>query len=57
MDNLRDEIQKYLNTVGWSTVTLLVVEFETNRHDITMILAEMLAMQDVRIYDGEIVHV
>ena len=51
------EIQEYLNAVNWSTVTLLAVKFNVTRHTVLLALSEMLATQDVRIYDGEVVHV
>lgn len=57
IDEMQDKVQKYLNVVGWSTVTIIAAEFKTNRHNIVMVLAKMLAEQDVRIYGGEIVHV
>lgn len=52
-----DEIQRYLNRVGWSTVTILAEMFNITRHDVTVFLTFMLREQDVRIYDGEVVHV
>jgi len=54
---MTDKIQRYLNRVGWSTVTILAETFKITRQGVTMVLAEMLDKQDVRIYDGEIVHV
>jgi len=54
---MKEKIQKYLNAVGWSTITLLVEKFKVTRHEITLALTEMLEDQDVRVYNGEIVHV
>jgi len=54
---MKDKIQAYLNQVGWSTITILAEKFGTARHNIAVALTEMLADQDVRVYDGEIVHV
>jgi len=54
---MKDRIQKYLNDTGWSTITRLTEKFKTTRHQITLVLTEMLTDQDVRIYDGEIVHI
>lgn len=54
---MKDKIQVYLNTVGWSTMTVLTEKFEVTRHDVLLALAEMLTEQDVRIYGGELVHV
>lgn len=52
-----DKIQEYLNSVGWSTITVLAEKFDITRHAVTLILTDMLAYQDVRVYNGEIVHV
>ena len=54
---MTDKIRVYLNRVQWSTITVLAETFKITRQGVTMILAEMLADQDVRIYNGEIVHV
>lgn len=50
-------IQDYLNGVSWSTITLLAVKFNLTRHEVLMALSDMLSIQDVRVYYGEIVHV
>lgn len=50
-------VQEYLNSVNWSTVTLLTDKFKLTRHEVLIALSDMLADQDVRLYDGEIVHV
>ena len=54
---MKDKVQAYLNAVRWSTVTVIAERFDLTRQNIVIVLAEMLAEQDVRIYGGEIVHV
>jgi len=54
---MTDKIQRYLNRVGWSTITVLTERFNTTRQGVALVLTEMLYEQDVRIYGGEIVHV
>lgn len=54
---MKDKIQKYLNQTGWSTITWLTEKFEIPRHEIALILTDILADQNVRVYDGKIVHV
>lgn len=51
------DIQEYLNDVNWSTVTVLSEKFELTRREVMLVLSDMLANQDVRIYAGEIVHI
>lgn len=54
---MKDNIQEYLNEVGWSTITILSEKFELTRHETLLALSDMLVEQDVRVYNGEIVHV
>jgi len=54
---MTDKIQAYLNRVQWSTVTRLTEVFNTTRQGVAMVLDNISVRQNVRIYDGEIVHV
>ncbi len=54
---MTDSIREYLNKVQWSTVTRLSDKFNITRQDVDTALVKMLENQDVRVYDGEIVHV
>jgi len=52
-----NEIQEYLNRVGWSTITVLAEKFDMSRYNVVTAIVEMRNDQEVRVYDEEIVHV
>jgi len=54
---MTDKIQRYLNRVGWSTITVLAETFSLSRRAVALALNEILTNQDVRVYNDEIVHV